>query len=244
MSSPVSPRPRSEAKRARIVETAVRHFAERGYDAARVEDMAGELGIAKGSIFQHFGSKDALFLSAYKRAVSMLPRYQDAPEDVRVQGFFSTLRYWLERTEHLVREDWIPYRLTLIGNYGTDLALHRDINRFLATEDPYGLAAFVREGVERAELRRDVDPEMLASVLDWTMERFQDALLSEEMVPAFFTRHDAAPERRQRRIDEFLHVIRAAIGAPATEGGTPRRQARTRGDGRRTPLRRKGKKPR
>ena len=35
--------------RGRIVEVAIRHFAERGYSAARVEDIAAQLGIAKGS---------------------------------------------------------------------------------------------------------------------------------------------------------------------------------------------------
>jgi AcrR family transcriptional regulator len=39
----------------------MRHFAEQGYHAARVGDIAAALGIAKGSIFQHFGSKDGLF---------------------------------------------------------------------------------------------------------------------------------------------------------------------------------------
>jgi AcrR family transcriptional regulator len=55
---------RSEAKRDRIVQAAMRHFAEHGYQGARVEDIAAELGIAKGSVFQHFGSKAGLFLSA------------------------------------------------------------------------------------------------------------------------------------------------------------------------------------
>ncbi|MGA9860630.1 MAG: helix-turn-helix domain-containing protein, partial [Terriglobales bacterium] len=62
------PRPRSEAKRARIVDAAIRHFAERGYSAARVEDIAAQLGIAKGSVFQHFRSKEGLFFEAYKKA--------------------------------------------------------------------------------------------------------------------------------------------------------------------------------
>ena len=44
--SHVAPRPRSEAKRARIIDTAMRHFAEQGYEAARVGDIAAELGIA------------------------------------------------------------------------------------------------------------------------------------------------------------------------------------------------------
>src|SRR6266699_1053106 len=119
----IPPRPRSEAKRARIVDAAMRHFAEQGYHAARVGDIAAELDIAKGSIFQHFGSKDGLFFEAYKRAVVALPAWLDAPTKILDAGFFATVTYWLERTEHLVHEDYIPYRVTLIGDYGTDLAL-------------------------------------------------------------------------------------------------------------------------
>jgi TetR/AcrR family transcriptional regulator len=213
---------RTRDKRDRIIETAMRHFASRGYHAARIEDMARELAIAKGSVFQHFGSKQKLFLAAYERAVSRLPAYQDAPEAVRSEGFFATLRYWLARTEHLVREDWIPYRMTLLGNYGTDLALRREINRFLLAEDPYGNAAFVREGLERGELRSDVDRDLIASILDWTVERFQDALLTEELDPGLFRRHGSEPERTAARIDEFLDVLRGAIGARETGGGTRR----------------------
>src|SRR5258707_12579747 len=153
-SNPVSPprhqrhlpqRPRSEAKRSRIVEIATQHFAEQGYQAARVGDMAAALGIAKGSIFQHFGSKDGLFFEVYKRAVRSFPKYLDAPAEVKNRGFFEVLRYWLASTEHLLHEDWISYRISLLGNYGTDLTLKREINRFLITEDPYGTVAFVRD---------------------------------------------------------------------------------------------------
>ena len=108
----------------------MQYFAENGYHAARVGDMAGALGIAKGSIFQHFGSKDGLFFEVYKRAVRSFPKYLDAPADVRAAGFFDVLYYWLVRTEHLLHEDWIPYRISLLGNYGTDLVLKREINRF------------------------------------------------------------------------------------------------------------------
>src|SRR3974390_274757 len=147
----LSPRPgrmnrRSEAKRSGIVEAATQHFAEHGYHAARVGDIAAALGIAKGSIFQHFGSKDGLFFEVYKKAVRSFAKYLDVPPDVRAQGFFEILRYWLTSTEHLVHEDWIPYRISLLGNYGTDLVLKREINRFLITEDPYGTVSFVRFG--------------------------------------------------------------------------------------------------
>ncbi len=207
------PRPRSEGKRARIVDVAMRHFAEQGYHAARVGDIAAAVGIAKGSVFQHFGSKDGLFFEVYKAAVRSFPRYLDAPAEVREQGFFEVLRYWLVRTEHLLHEDWIPYRVSLLGNYGTDLTLKREINRFLLAEDPYGTVPFVRFGLERKELRKDLDQEMMVSILDWTMERFQDALLTEELDPGLFRRQGDPAAKKEARIAQFLDVLQRAIGA-------------------------------
>jgi len=217
---PILSGPRSEAKRARILETAMRHFAERGYHSARIEDIAIELSIAKGSVFQHFGSKEGLFLAAYQKAVSAFSTYLDAPALVLGRGFFATLRYWLERTDRLVRENWVPYRVSLLGNYGTDLRLRQEINRFLRDRDPYGTAAFVRMGIARKEVRADIDQEMIVSLLDWTVDRFQDALLTEELDPGLFSRQSNRPEKTAARIEQFLELLRSAIATRAA----PRRK--------------------
>jgi TetR/AcrR family transcriptional regulator len=222
-----SPRPaspfltgaRSEAKRARILETAMRHFAERGYQAARIEDIATELSIAKGSVFQHFGSKEGLFLAAYQKAVSSFSAYLDAPPATVAKGFFETLRYWLERTDRLVRENWVPYRVNLLGNYGTDLRVRHEINRFLREKDPYGTAAFVRMGVARGEVRSDIDEEMIVSLLDWTVERFQDALLTEELDPGLFSRQANRAEKTAARIDQFMELLRSAVATKTSRRG-------------------------
>jgi len=100
-------------------------FAENGYQGTNIEDVASELGMAKGSIFQHFGSKAGLFFAVYRRSVESLSACLDAPDEVKIEGFWPVLRYWLERTEHLIQDDWIPYRVALVGNYGTDLSLRR-----------------------------------------------------------------------------------------------------------------------
>jgi len=41
-------------RRDRIIEAAMRHFAERGYRGGRVEDIALECGVAKGTVFLDF----------------------------------------------------------------------------------------------------------------------------------------------------------------------------------------------
>jgi TetR/AcrR family transcriptional regulator len=196
-----------------IVDAAMRSFAEHGYQGARVEDVAIELGIAKGSIFQHFGSKAGLFLAAYRRAVESLPAWLDAPDEVRDEGFWAVATFWLERTEHLIEDDWVPYRVSLVGNYGTDLTLRREINRFLLSEDPYGTLEFIDYGVARGDLRADLDPEMAASMLDWLAGGFQDALVTKELDPGLFHRHPNREERQAIRIQQFLELLRRAIGA-------------------------------
>lgn len=213
------PRPRSEAKRGRIVEIAIRHFAERGYNAARVEDIAAQLGIAKGSVFQHFKSKDGLFFEAYKKAVQSFPRYMQAPAEVQAAGFFEVLRYWLSRTENMVRDNWASYRIYLVGNYGTDLALRREINRFLVEADPYGWRDFVAYGVKNGELRSDLDVDLIGSILEWTMDRFQDALLTEELDPGLFRKSGTVPEKKEARIEQFVELLRRAIGSDKAQSG-------------------------
>ncbi len=183
-------------------------FAERGYRGTRVEDVAAEVGVAKGTVFLDFGSKEGLFLEAFKRAVSMLPAWLDAPADVVDQGFWAVLDWWLQRAEELVASDPIPNRIALIARYDGGLEIRRPIDRFMRSEDPYGTLEFVEFGVAREEIRDDVDAEMIASTLDWMAERFQDALVSEDLDPGLIHRR---PERRPMRIKEFVEVLRGGI---------------------------------
>jgi AcrR family transcriptional regulator len=53
---------RSEETRTHILEAALRHFANRGYNAASVDDICAEAGVSKGAFYHHFPSKQALFL--------------------------------------------------------------------------------------------------------------------------------------------------------------------------------------
>jgi AcrR family transcriptional regulator len=197
-------------RRERIIDSAMRQFAEHGYRGGRVEDIATECGVAKGTVFLDFGSKEGLFMAAYQRAVSMLPAWLEAPDDVVNQGFWTTLDWWLERTESFIAEDWVPNRVAMMGRYDTGLGLRRPIDRYMRSEDPYGTLEFVEFGVSRGEIREDVDSEMIASMLDWVAERFQDALSEEDLDPGLIHR---TPERRKMRIKEFVEVLRGGIEA-------------------------------
>lgn len=49
--------PRSPGRRGEIFDAFVRYVAERGYDRTNMGDIADELGMSKGTIVHHFGTK-------------------------------------------------------------------------------------------------------------------------------------------------------------------------------------------
>lgn len=53
--------------RERILLTALELFARQGYEATSVSDVAGALGLTKGALYRHFGSKRDIFDSILRR---------------------------------------------------------------------------------------------------------------------------------------------------------------------------------
>jgi TetR/AcrR family transcriptional regulator, transcriptional repressor for nem operon len=60
------PRPRSFDTDA-LIEQLCDYFWEHGYSAASLDDLAQQLGVKRGSLFNAFGSKEVLFNAAFER---------------------------------------------------------------------------------------------------------------------------------------------------------------------------------
>jgi AcrR family transcriptional regulator len=211
---------RQRAKQDKIVAIAMEHFAAHGYEGARAEAIAAAAGVSKGAVFGYFGSKAGLFLAAYQSATRTFSRYLDAPASVLHQGFFSTISYWLAHTPHMIHEDWIPYRVVLIGSYCSDLALKREITKYMQQEDPYGTREFVEFGVGRGEVRRDIEIELIISLVNWLIDRCQDAIVTEELDPGLFGYFTQSAQMREQRVRQFVELLRSAISVPVTSNGS------------------------
>lgn len=54
------------ARREELIQTAVRHFAAKGFEGTNLADVAAEAGVTKGLLYHYFGSKRDLFLAGLR----------------------------------------------------------------------------------------------------------------------------------------------------------------------------------
>ncbi|BCJ33670.1 hypothetical protein Athai_11730 [Actinocatenispora thailandica] len=64
----MSPRPvNKDEKRAEILDAAIRVFARDGYHPTKIEDVARQARVAKGTIYLYFTSRDDILAAAFER---------------------------------------------------------------------------------------------------------------------------------------------------------------------------------
>lgn len=86
----------SVARRQAILDAALTVFAERGYEAARLDDVAARAGVAKGTLYLYFKDKEALFEALIRGAVapvleplSQAAAVPDMPAGSLLETFFT-----------------------------------------------------------------------------------------------------------------------------------------------------------
>jgi AcrR family transcriptional regulator len=62
----------ASARRAQLVDVGRRVFAERGYEATSVEEIADRAGISKPIVYEHFGGKEGLYAVIVDREVEYI----------------------------------------------------------------------------------------------------------------------------------------------------------------------------
>ena len=83
-------RRRKDARPGEIIEAGIQEFSVNGFDATRLDDVAKRAGIAKGTIYRYFDSKEALFEAAVRSRLmptldhleTMLETFPGSSEDL------------------------------------------------------------------------------------------------------------------------------------------------------------------
>ncbi len=154
---------RAGDKRERILGAAVRVFAKKGFHATRVSEVAKAAGVADGTIYLYFKSKDELLVSLFEDRVERLLRYlhEELPKSA---GAPEKLKRIVELQLGLLEgERNLAEVVTVILRQSTKLMKEYAAPKFMAYLD--AIARVVAEGQASGELRGDLSPHLAARAI-------------------------------------------------------------------------------
>ncbi len=147
--------------RTRLLEAAAAEFARDGLDGANINQISVAAGLAKGTVYNYFSSKEELFLavvseSCERAAAGARSVPAEAPTRVRLRAVVESDVAWAREHDAFAR---VLVRQALSG----DPRFHA---RVLEAATPFveAVEAILASGVERGEIRADVPLAQLALV--------------------------------------------------------------------------------
>jgi AcrR family transcriptional regulator len=114
----ISPRKRlrPDERRALIEDAAARLFAEQGFAATRLDDVAAAAHVTKPVLYRHFDSKQALYLALLEKHRALLPRFVDPA--VADEPFLERLPAILDAWFAYVHEQPYAWRMIFLDTTG------------------------------------------------------------------------------------------------------------------------------
>ncbi|WP_334074611.1 MULTISPECIES: helix-turn-helix domain-containing protein [Paenibacillus] len=104
----------------KIIQSAIRLFAEKGYQATSIQDIADDCSIAKGSLYKFFASKDDLYIHILERrqqdmilAVERIRLKELGARETFLEEIACQINFYIEHGYYIARDH---NELTMINN--------------------------------------------------------------------------------------------------------------------------------
>ena len=165
-------------KKERVMRAAIEEFQAHGFEKAKIEAIAQNAGVAKGSIYQYFDDKKELFLYSVTWALEYFMKVIDRQtplKDMDVYDYFlsgSRERFGLIKREPLL----VAFSMDIAsGKYGS---LAQETNNELKRIGEKYELRLIANGKKRGTIRDDLDDKVLLLFFQGVTEKFTAEILA------------------------------------------------------------------
>ena len=173
-----------ENTRMRIIDAATRLFAEQGYQQTTISEIAKLVGLAEGSIYDHFRGKEDLLLTIpdvwVTKAIDELE-----VQLLGIEGAFNKLRKFLWWYIYYIQSEPMTAKVVFLflktnPNF-MESVVYPNVRTFYSC-----LVRIFEEGIESGEMAEDLDPFVARSIVLGTIEHMVIRWLLKEMKYSLF----------------------------------------------------------
>jgi TetR/AcrR family transcriptional regulator len=190
-------------KQVRIVNAAIKEFAQKGYENASTNEMVKEAGISKGLLFHYFQNKKQLYLFLYEYCVDLLVNEVFEKVDMVETDFFARVRQVALVKMELLKK--YPQVLKFLESAYIEDAnevkpvIENRQNEFIKVNTKK-----IFEGIDISRFREGVDIQKVLKIVIWAFEKMaEEELQKAKLSPT----HEIDYERVFLEADEYFEIF-------------------------------------
>ena len=171
---------KGERRRQELLRIAYRLFTEKGYDNTSVDEIIAAAGIAKGTYYYHFPSKEATLEAVIdmmlNEEIAQAEAIVSAPLPVP-QKIAAVIMAFHPKQEEISIANALEAKENTV--------LHEKLNKRVIEEATPLLAAIVQEGIAQGIFCCEQVPERVRMLLMMSMQMFDDSTFTENDITVF-----------------------------------------------------------
>ena len=159
-------------KQALIVAAAAHEFACQGYQKASINTIVKTAGIAKGSFYQYFHNKEALFVFIFDRFTELVKKTVKQAQENRQGDFFELVRQVLLAGIDFIDRHPDYFQIYLKVLFEQNIPHRRQLLSKVRLFSQEFFGPLCARAQKQGALRQDVPLEVVIFILDATLDRF------------------------------------------------------------------------
>ncbi|ULL13079.1 TetR/AcrR family transcriptional regulator [Paenibacillus sp. H1-7] len=194
-------------KQERILNAAMKEFAQKGYKNASTNEIVAEAGISKGLLFHYFHNKKDLYLYLYDYIMEVIVKEFFEKIDLQQRDILARLRQCARLKMEIIHKHPEMFQFALSAN----LEDAEEIKSKLQPRNKEILAksyAALLEKVDTTVFKEGIDTERAVRIIFWTIEGYsnqeQQRVKSLELTEEYY-------ERATAELDLYLEMLRKSF---------------------------------
>ncbi|MEH7353408.1 TetR/AcrR family transcriptional regulator [Neobacillus drentensis] len=194
-------------KQDRIINAAIKEFAQKGYDHASTNEIVKEAGISKGLLFHYFGNKKQMFLFLFDHCYELIADHFYQKIDLTEKDFFTRIRQAVIIKMELLKTYPDLFKFIEEAYLEDSPEVKMEVDKKIKELNEVNLGK-VYEGIDFSKFRNDMDIEKILKIITWTFEK----LSAEELFKAKLSpEHHIDYERIFLEAEEYFEILTKAF---------------------------------
>jgi TetR/AcrR family transcriptional regulator len=164
-------------KQDRIINAAIKEFAQKGYDKASTNEIVKEAEISKGLLFHYFKNKKQMFLFLFDHCIQIITDDFYKKVDLIETDFFERIRKAVLIKMDLLAKYPDIFKFIEEAYMDESVDIKTEIEKKVKELNEINIGR-IYEGIDISKFRDDIDIQKILKIITWTFEKLSEEQLN------------------------------------------------------------------